>query len=213
MAQTGDERIRHEGCRACGEDLARMPEVPCNRCGWRYHAECKVGGGCLNPICADPLYSESSCLPAIPQGHRTPAVIAPKASCPRRLTAVLMDLGLAVSTSLAFATPVAVLGASQATVVTLFGLVMFSTALINEVVLTGLRGASVGKRAVGIQVTTSDGGPPGLLRAFVREIAGKYLSSCFYGLGFMIATVDPETRALHDRLAGTWVVEADGPAA
>lgn len=201
-------RIRHEGCRTCGEDLARYPERPCDRCGWRYHAECLMGTGCTNPACQDPLLVEES-LPAVRAGPALPVDAARKASCPRRFAAFLMDVGVAATGIFAGMFLSGALGLGLAGAQGLTMAIALAVVFTNDVVLNGVRGASVGKKAVGIKITTADGEVPGLARAFIREWPGKMLSYWFYWLGFLVATVDPETRTLHDRMAGTWVIEAE----
>lgn len=199
-------RLRHERCGVCADDLARWPEMPCDRCGTRYHSECLLGSGCTRPACRDPLLEAMRSLPAV-IAERLPAHLAPKASCVRRMAAFVLDSGVALSASIACAVPAMALGLTEPHVRFVAVLGIFISAFLNEVVLTGTQGASLGKRAMGIRVTTRDGQNPGVLRAFLREVPGKFCSQAPWMLGFAMAAVDPDTRALHDRLAGTWVVE------
>lgn len=69
-----------------------------------------------------------------------------------------------------------------------------------------LTGGTVGKRLMGIKVVRLDGRPLGLLRSLARA-AGWFLSMPLCNLGFLIAFVHPESRALHDLLSGALVVE------
>jgi uncharacterized RDD family membrane protein YckC len=67
------------------------------------------------------------------------------------------------------------------------------------------RGATPGKELLGLGIVMKDGAKPfGLGQAVVR-FAGFSLSLATFGLGFMMILVDGDT--LHDRLAGTRVVE------
>ncbi len=68
------------------------------------------------------------------------------------------------------------------------------------------QGATPGKMALGIQITTVDGEPIGLGRAILRYI-GYFVSWITKGLGFLIIAFNPEKRALHDYIAGTVVVK------
>jgi uncharacterized RDD family membrane protein YckC len=72
-----------------------------------------------------------------------------------------------------------------------------------------LAGGTVGKKLLGLRVVTADGSPPGFLRALARAL-GWVLSTPLANLGFVVALFHPKTRALHDLLSGTYVVE-DGP--
>jgi len=68
--------------------------------------------------------------------------------------------------------------------------------------------ATPGKRLAGIQVVGPDGGRIGLPRAIARFLAAA-LSWLTLNLGHAMAAIAPEHRALHDRIAGTRVENAD----
>lgn len=70
---------------------------------------------------------------------------------------------------------------------------------------TARSGQTLGKRMVGIRVVGPGGAPPGWGRAFLREVLGKLLSGILF-LGYLLAFLHPERRALHDLVAGTRVV-------
>ncbi len=70
----------------------------------------------------------------------------------------------------------------------------------------GLLGATVGKWIFGLRVVDHRGRSPiGLSRAFLR-LAAYSVSSVTLGMGHLLITLRPDRRALHDLLAGTWVV-------
>ena len=62
-----------------------------------------------------------------------------------------------------------------------------------------------GKRALGCRVVRRDGGTAGLTRLLWRNLM-KMLSAAPCFLGFALAAVTPERRALHDFLSGCRVV-------
>ncbi len=73
--------------------------------------------------------------------------------------------------------------------------------------LGNLAGGTPGKRLMGIYVVTrGDGEKPNIVRALLRAV-GHLVSTPFFNFGFALALVHPESRALHDLLAGTVVVE------
>lgn len=73
--------------------------------------------------------------------------------------------------------------------------------------LGNLMGGTPGKRLMGLYVVTrADGEKPGILRAAARAFT-HLLSYPFFNFGFGVALLHPETRALHDLLTGTVVVE------
>lgn len=73
-----------------------------------------------------------------------------------------------------------------------------------------LRGATPGKRVLGLQVLRDDGTPVGwsesLLRNFVRAVD---MLPAFYGTGLVSCLLSPDFKRLGDRLAGTVVVHTD----
>jgi uncharacterized RDD family membrane protein YckC len=70
----------------------------------------------------------------------------------------------------------------------------------------GLSGATIGKWLFGLRVVDHRGRSPiGLSRAFLR-LAAYSVSSVTLGMGHLLVVLRPDRRALHDVLAGTWVV-------
>lgn len=67
---------------------------------------------------------------------------------------------------------------------------------------------SPGKRLFGLVVTDIDGAPPGIARAFARQVAG-IASWITLNLGHVLAMWPPQHRALHDFIAGTRVLRVD----
>lgn len=83
------------------------------------------------------------------------------------------------------------------------------------VMLGLLRGATPGRRMVGIRVVDYDGEPVTMGRAFVREVLCKGVLS-FFTLPLLLSYLwplwDRHQRALHDLMASTRVVLRDGGA-
>jgi uncharacterized RDD family membrane protein YckC len=65
--------------------------------------------------------------------------------------------------------------------------------------------ATVGKRAMSILVTGTNGGRISFARATGRHFA-KYLSACLIFIGFIMAAFTARKQALHDMIAETLVV-------
>ena len=86
-------------------------------------------------------------------------------------------------------------------------LIQIGLSLAYEVYFLSTKGATPGKMALGLKVTTANGGPisPGLAagRYFAKILS--WLTLC---IGFIIAGFDAEKRALHDHICGTRVVHA-----
>ena len=79
--------------------------------------------------------------------------------------------------------------------------------LILYVVQLGLRGQTLGKQAVGIKVVTWEGEVPGVGRAVVREVIGKFVSGIVFLLGYIWVAFDGQKQGWHDKMAGTYVVK------
>ena len=82
-------------------------------------------------------------------------------------------------------------------------------AVFDLAVMAGLTGRSIGKWTTGLRIERMSGGPPGIPRALLRHFVGYPLSLLPFGLGFLMVTVSPTGRALHDLIAGTIVVRRD----
>jgi uncharacterized RDD family membrane protein YckC len=79
-------------------------------------------------------------------------------------------------------------------------------ALLDLGILAGLTGKTVGKWTTGLRIERMHGGVPGIGHALLRHFVGYPLSLFSCGLGFLIVTVMPTGRSLHDFIAGTVVV-------
>ncbi|MCX7770618.1 MAG: RDD family protein [Proteobacteria bacterium] len=67
-------------------------------------------------------------------------------------------------------------------------------------------GKSIGKLFLGIRIVNNLGEKPDLKISIKREIVGKLLSGLILGIGFFMVLFDKNKQALHDKLAGTYVV-------
>ena len=78
------------------------------------------------------------------------------------------------------------------------------------VFMTGLKGQTLGKMAVGIKVVDREGQVPGIGRALLREVVGKFVSGLVLYLGYIWVGWDANKRGWHDHIATTYVVRAPG---
>jgi uncharacterized RDD family membrane protein YckC len=76
-----------------------------------------------------------------------------------------------------------------------------------EITLTTMKGATLGKMALGLKVVRPDGGGISAARATGRYF-GTWLSGMILFIGYIIAAFDDEKRSLHDRLCETRVIRA-----
>ena len=82
----------------------------------------------------------------------------------------------------------------------------FLLAFLYYILLTGTRGQTLGKMALGIKVVREEGLPPGLGYAALREFPGKLISSIALLLGFLWIIWDRDKQGWHDKIAGTHAV-------
>jgi uncharacterized RDD family membrane protein YckC len=77
--------------------------------------------------------------------------------------------------------------------------------LVYPVIFHWLWGQTLGKMAMQIRVIMLDGAPITLGTAVIRQLA-SWLSALIFGIGYLMAGLRTDKRALHDLLAGTRVV-------
>ena len=78
--------------------------------------------------------------------------------------------------------------------------------VLYYVLFTGLKGQTLGKMALGIKVVDAKGDVPGVGRAALREIVGKFVSAIVILLGYLWVGWDRQKRGWHDHIAGTYVI-------
>lgn len=84
---------------------------------------------------------------------------------------------------------------------------VFTVSALYRVLLeSSARGATFGQRVLDLRVADRDGAPVSAPRALLRHVAG-IASWLTLNLGHALALLPPARRALHDRLAGTQVLQ------
>jgi uncharacterized RDD family membrane protein YckC len=83
-------------------------------------------------------------------------------------------------------------------------LVMILVTALYWVGLHAFGGQTLGKMAVGVRVVALDGGPVTLAQSVLRAL-GYWISSFTLGIGYLVAALRPDKRALHDLIAATRV--------
>jgi len=77
--------------------------------------------------------------------------------------------------------------------------------LYNILMLKYYGGATLGKMALRLRVIKTDG-ELDWISIILRETIGKFVSGIILGIGYMMAGWDPKKQALHDKIAGTYVI-------
>jgi|694.fasta_scaffold65132_1 uncharacterized RDD family membrane protein YckC len=85
------------------------------------------------------------------------------------------------------------------------GAVDIPVAFAYFILFNALRGATPGKRMLGLRIVRLDGSPIGFGQAIGRQFA-DWLSKATLGFGYLLIGLTPERRALHDLLARTQVI-------
>lgn len=132
-----------------------------------------------------------------------------------RIVASLIDGAIVFAPVLAAAL---VIGFDEAADNAVFIVVTSLWAALYDVLLIGLSGATIGKRILGIKVVRQVDGvtPPGLevgLKRWLVNMVGLVPALFMMSIGLTAAStvllfVDVHRRAIHDRIAGTYVVQA-----
>jgi uncharacterized RDD family membrane protein YckC len=93
------------------------------------------------------------------------------------------------------------------------GLILLGAFLIEwlyPVIFEVLKGATPGKRAMGLAVVHDDGTPVGLPASMIRNLLRVVdFLPIFYGVGLISTLIDPDFRRLGDLAAGTLVIHAE----
>ncbi|KKQ92103.1 MAG: RDD domain containing protein [Microgenomates group bacterium GW2011_GWC1_39_7b] len=87
-------------------------------------------------------------------------------------------------------------------------LIFFVLELVYFIYFIGAKGQTLGKMALKIKVVRAGTNEaPGYLKAFLREVVGKFISSFVFLLGFLWMLWDKNKQTWHDKIAGTVVVK------
>jgi uncharacterized RDD family membrane protein YckC len=90
-------------------------------------------------------------------------------------------------------------------------LIVLSSIVLSLLYYTGMwtsSGQTIGKLMVGIKVVGKDGARLSWGRALMRYV-GYLISGLLLSLGFLWIVFDPRRQGLHDKLAGSYVVDVD----
>jgi uncharacterized RDD family membrane protein YckC len=85
-------------------------------------------------------------------------------------------------------------------------LITLLLAVTNFLILPAVNGQSLGKILTGLKITGSDGTKPSVFSLAARHLIGYPITLLTGGLGFLLCSVTPGGRALHDYIAGTSVI-------
>ena len=125
-----------------------------------------------------------------------------------RFVAVLIDgVVLLVAQGILFGTGWMLLGGGMDASFLVKGVTRLFSSIIGagySVVFHWMWGQTLGKMALQIRVVSMDGGPLSFGQSVGRYFA-TFLSALILGIGFIMAGVRSDKRALHDLLAGTRV--------
>ena len=125
----------------------------------------------------------------------TDTVLLPRATFPRRVGAVVLDLLLVT-----FTTTILPLGDEG-----VFFRVFFFLVLVYHVVFWGWKGTTIGGLVFRLRIMRTEGSPIRFSEAVIRGLSGIF-SVAALGLGWFWAIGDAERQAWHDKVAGTYVV-------
>ena len=185
--------------------------VTCPRCGWqgeqaRYCARC---GGDLSAVPG----AAPSLFPPPPHPTTSPGMMPVSAALRPagfwiRFVAVMIDgVVLLVAQGILFGAGWAFWGGGMDAGMAVKAATHLFSSLIGagySIVFHWLWGQTLGKMALQVKVVSMDGGPLSFGQSVGRYFA-TFLSALILGIGFIMAGVRSDKRALHDLLAGTRV--------
>ena len=87
-----------------------------------------------------------------------------------------------------------------------FLLLVWGVSTTYGVLLTALRGQTIGKMLLRIQVVDPNGNIPPWHRVIAREVLGKFASEIIIWLGYIWIGFDQRKRGWHDYLGGSYVI-------
>ncbi len=180
------------------EAIKEAQTLFCPRCGRQNLPEARFCGAC------------GAVLTAAPTPTATEAAVA-YAGFWLRFGALVIDLvivQIANAIVSALLIPLSLAG-GMGVILFAYGGDLLVTVLLPAlyfVLLTGQRGQTLGKMALGIKVVDEAGQTPGLKRALQRETLGKFVSTIALGLGFLWVAWDKEKQGWHDKIARTHVI-------
>jgi uncharacterized RDD family membrane protein YckC len=190
-------------------------QVTCQRCGWQgenaqYCSRCGAHLGQLQTASPSPFPPPSVVSPALaPGSFLVTTAERPAGFWIRYATLQSIDSAVLI---LAHGGLVGVgwlvSGGSPVAGMVVQAAVLFGTFLVSAAYFIFFHwawGQTLGKMALQIKVVSMDGGPLSPGQAVGRYLA-TYLSALILGIGFIMAGIRSDKRALHDLLAGTRVV-------
>jgi uncharacterized RDD family membrane protein YckC len=189
-------------------------QVTCQRCGWQgenaqYCSRCGASLG-MAPIAARGPFAPPSVPPPAPTPASVQVAVSRRpAGFWIRFVAVMIDgVVLLVAQGILFSAGWVVSGGSTGAGMAVKGVAnLFGTLLgaAYGIIFHWLWGQTLGKMALQIKVVSMDGGPLTFGQATGRYFA-TFLSAIILCIGFIMAGIRSDKRALHDLLAGTRVV-------
>lgn len=188
-------------------------QVTCQRCGWQgenaqYCSRCGADLG-------KPAVAQPGRFPPPPVASPAPAAAPVRVTVAARLAgfwirfvAVLIDgVVLLVAQGILFSAGWVVTGGGMGVGMAMNGVVNLFATLLGAaygIIFHWLWGQTLGKMALQIKVVSMNGGPLSFGQATGRYFA-TLLSFLTLGIGFIMAGIRTDKRALHDLLAGTRV--------
>jgi uncharacterized RDD family membrane protein YckC/ribosomal protein L40E len=190
-------------CDQCGMALASHPigdstTRRCGRCAKHNPPDAQFCGDCGMQF--EPELTETSSAPS-----STPSPDSPweYVGFWVRLVATIIDVIIVGVAQLILARVLTVLGFGDTPVAEVAWLLL---GYLYSVLLVGHRGQTIGKMAVGIQVVDTYGNVPGLRRAVLREVVGKFFSGIVLFLGYVWVAWEERKRGWHDYIGTTYVI-------
>lgn len=145
--------------------------------------------------------------PPAPQGEPQPAGYT------KRIIAYLIDgliIGFVTSITSGFS-GLFINEISVTSIIVSYGIASYIIPTIISIIyfvfFTATTGQTLGKKALGIKVISSDGKKVSWRQSFVRETIGKFISTIIFNLGYLWIFIDHKGKGWHDKISNTWVID------
>ena len=118
---------------------------------------------------------------------------------------VFVILGIGAATSNNEAVSLSIISVLTAAV--FFWVVILYLVQVFYFIYFTAKGATLGKKVMGLKVIDETGSNIGYGKSFLREIVGKIVSGLVFNLGYVWVAFDDKKQGWHDKIAGTYVVK------
>ena len=118
---------------------------------------------------------------------------------------VFVILGIGAATSNNEAVSLSIISVLTAAV--FFWVVILYLGQVFYFIYFTAKGATLGKKVMGLKVIDESGNNISIGKAILREVIGKWISGAVFNLGYIWVAFDEKKQGWHDKIANTYVIK------